>query len=271
MNYAVTLITSSHVYAFNAKQLTEISLAKLLVNIGLMPAQLTMGPMEVACSLEDKLRFSDYLGDRVALGYYIIDNGPLYQFATATLDRFTTQNNLTLAVFSRLTFLTTDIEQPVFASGAVFSELPDMSDTIPIYDTPLAGADEAVTTFEALDIYGQIGRHVRETANNLCAFCGLTVLLGEGSATLIRPIDDGGRVHVRNFIYLQGEPSRLFNRFAWTVGPDMEIIADAWATGTDVLSTINPNGKLLVGDDQRHWPDERALAWHRQRFFDRLR
>lgn len=246
-------------------------MAKLLVNIGLMPAQLTMGPMEVACSPEDELRFSDYLGDRVALGYYIIDNGPLYQFATATLDRFTTQDNLTVAAFSRLTYLSTDIEHPVFASAAVFSVLPDTFDTIPIYDTPVEGADEAQTAFEPLDIYGQIGRQVRTAAQNFCAFSGVTVLPGEASATLIRPIDDGGRVHARNFIFLHEEPARLFNRFAWTVGPDMEIIADAWATGTDVLSTINPEGKLLIGTDHRHWPDERALAWHRQKFLDRLR
>ena len=245
-------------------------MAKLLVNIGFMPAQLTMEAIEVACSQDDELRFSSYLGDRVALAYYFTNDGPLYQFARATLDRFKTESSQTVAVFSRLTF-NQDIEQPVYASGPVFSELPDMSDSIPIYDTPLYGADEAVTNFETLDIYGQIGRQVRETANNRCAFCGLTVLLGEGSATLIRPIDDGGRVHVRNFIYLQEEPSRLFNRFAWTVGPDMEIITDTWATGTDVLSTVNSTGKLLVGEEQRHWPDERALAWHRQRFFDRLR
>ena len=245
---------------------------KLLVNIGLMPVQMSTGPLDVACSSEDALRYSDCLGDRVALAYFIDDQGPLYQYASATLDRFTTRGNMLVAEFSRLTFLPNDVEQTVLASSAVFSVLSDTSDSIPFGEAaPLYGADEAGTIFESLDIYGQIGRQVRNAAQDLCAFSGVTVLPGEGSATLIRPIDDGGRVHARNFIYLHEEPSRLFNHFAWTVGPDMEIIADAWATGTDVLSTVNSTGKLLVGEEQRHWPDERALAWHRQRFFDRLR
>jgi hypothetical protein len=40
---------------------------------------------------------------------------------------------------------------------------------------------------------------------------------------------------------------------------------------TKLLSTINASGKLLHGDNPADWPDERALAWHREQFLQRLR
>lgn len=250
----------------------------LVVNIGPMPRQMTLSQLVVACSLTDELRFSSHIGEDVSLAFMVSENGPLSIFATANLDRFTSTNGDTRAVFTNLVILREELEHPNLSVGSVFSFRSNTSDLFaPRSITPHTGGDEAFSTFVSFDdatpleIYGQIGQQVRNIARGICALSGVTVSHSDGSATPIRPVDTGGEVHARNFIFLHDEPAQSFNRFAWTVGPDFEIIVDAWATGTNVLSTVNATGKLLVGDDQRNWPDETALAWHRQKFLERLR
>ncbi len=242
----------------------------LVVNIGPMPRQLTLDTVEVAFGSEDEMRYSSHIGQEVLLAYQFIADGPAMIFAKATLTHFASRGNQTLAVFTGAKILPEEIEMP-WQPREVFALAPDQG-----YWQPAAGklklpTEEAGAFFTRTDILGQIAAQVRSNARNICSFSGVEVAFGQGLANPIRPLALGGQEHVRNFIYLHDEPARLFNNFAWTVGPDLEIIADAYAMTTSMLSTLNAAGKLLVSDHPRERPDERALAWHREQFMQRLR
>ena len=245
---------------------------KLVVNVGHMPSGRERGPLEVACSLQDRIRFADHIGEDVFVAARS-GSGDLMIRAIATLERFASSGTSSSAVLVNMRALPVEKKVAEGPEKAVFSlwEDAEMDFTQTNTSLPYPGLDEAATAFVSLDIYGEIARQVREDRDSRCSFSGVEVSIGEGTATPIVPLDSGGKVHARNFIFLHDEPAQLFTQFGWTIGPDLEIIADAWATGTSVLSTINSTGKLLVGEDQRQWPDERALAWHRQQFLDRLR
>lgn len=87
---------------------------------------------------------------------------------------------------------------------------------------------------------------------------------------MIRPLHLGGELHVSNFLFLDPEPGALFERFAWTVGPQFEIIVDTHAVSPDIADTVNRTGMLALNDSVDSWPDREALAWHREQFFARL-
>ena len=246
---------------------------QLVVNIGAMPLPYGNGSLELACSVQDCIRFADFMGHEVLIAAAPRRGTRPAIVGKAVLQRFSLQTMSCFAVLSAFKQVLPEKTLAQWPERAVFWLPEDDAMTFAQADTARhdAGLDEAPTPFVALDIYGEIARQVRLDSENRCSFSGEAVTLGEGMATPIVPLDNGGKVHARNFIFLHDEPAQLFNQFAWTIGPDLEIIADASVMGTGVLATVNARGRLLVGDDQRQWPDERALAWHRQRFFDRLR
>jgi hypothetical protein len=248
-------------------------LPQLVVNIGAMPLPLENGALEVACSMQDRIRFADHVGQEVLIAATPRRGAKPALVGKAVLQRFSLQTTSCFAVLSAFDPFPSEKTLARGPERAVFwlSEDDDMFFAQTDTASQHTGLDEAQTQFVALDIYGEIARQVRIDSENRCSFSGEAVTLGEGMATPIVPLDSGGKVHARNFIFLHDEPAQLFNQFAWTIGPDLEIIADASAMGTSVLATVNTSGRLVVGDDQGQWPDERALAWHRQKFLDRLR
>lgn len=243
----------------------------LVVNIGLMPRQLALNKVEVACSLEDEVSYSSWIGQEVLLAYQLLADGPCLIFAKATLTQFASHGSESLAVLTSPRILPdeTEVAEP-FATG-IFKLLPDTDYAQPAFGSEQVPSKEAGAFFRHKDVLGQIAAQVRLNAQSICSFSGVAVKSGEGLANPIQPPALGGQEHTRNFIYLHDEPAEMFNRFAWTVGPDLEIIADAYAMTTEMLSTVNPSGKLLVSDDPAARPDERALAWHREQFMQRLR
>lgn len=110
----------------------------------------------------------------------------------------------------------------------------------------------------------QLGRQ----QNMRCSFADEKTY--NGVASVIRPLHLGGKLHVSNFLFLDPEPGALFERFAWTVGPQFEIIVDTHTTSPDVTDTVNRTGMLALSDSIDAWPDREALAWHREQFFARL-
>lgn len=102
-----------------------------------------------------------------------------------------------------------------------------------------------------------------------CAFSGVKTT--DGMAFIIRPLELGGKWHIENFLFLDPEPGNLFSAFAWTIGPRLEIIIDAFAMGADIAETVNRSGILALNRDTQFAPDQAALAWHREQFFARLR
>jgi hypothetical protein len=236
-----------------------------------MPRQLTLNKVEVVCTFADEVRYSSYIGNEVLLAYQVIASGPSIIYAKATLTKFASQEHNTVAVFTgpRILPEETKISEP-FEAG-VFKVLSDDHYSQPAFGKEELSANDAGAFFTRGGILSQIAAQVRLNAGGICGFSAVPVSLGEGLANPIRPLALGGREHVRNFIYLHDEPARLFNDFAWTVGPNLEIVADTYAVTSSVLSTANPSGKLMVSDDPTQWPDERALAWHREQFMQRLR
>lgn len=112
-------------------------------------------------------------------------------------------------------------------------------------------------------------RQLAAQQEDICAFSAIET--SEGMAFIIRPLDQGGRWHAGNFLFLHTEPGELFSAFAWTIGPRFELITDLSAMTPYVTETANSTGFLAISDQAMETLDREALAWHRQQFFDRRR
>lgn len=128
--------------------------------------------------------------------------------------------------------------------------------------------DDAPATDNFLTAIYQITNYLARQYERRCSFSDVPA--DNGVACVIQPPDSGGQLHVSNFLFLDPEPGVLFQRFAWTVGPQFEIIVDMHAMGPDIADTVNRTGLLALNDAVATWPDREALAWHRQQFFARL-
>ncbi len=102
-----------------------------------------------------------------------------------------------------------------------------------------------------------------------CAFSG--VRTAEGMAFIIRPLEQGGRWHIGNFLFCDAEAGEQFSALAWTIGPALEVIIDTYAIAPGMADTVNGPGRLAVPEDVATTLDRDALAWHREQFFARLR
>lgn len=130
-------------------------------------------------------------------------------------------------------------------------------------------AEEAPTLFDGFgSLNFEFTRQLEQQRRKRCSFSDVKTY--RGVAQPIRPVEHGGRFEISNFLFLDGEPGALFGNFAWTVGPQFQIIIDAQALGADVASTVNRTGMLALGDDVGHWPDRSALAWHFEQFMRRF-
>lgn len=246
---------------------------KLVINLGVVPRLTALDRLVVPCRFDDEIRFSHFIGADVLVARSLASGLAANYFAVARLARFEPQSkSLVLAHLKAVRPFSAEIEPQGRLADDVFQLIDDY-----VYDQAMGAGgvpslgEMAQPRFASFEVYGEIGRQVRQQQSGICAFSGVKVAEGEGGAVVIRPMDQGGRLHVGNLLFLHDEPGELFSRYAWTVGPELEIIVDSFAVGTDVLSTVAPTGKLAVGNDTNYRPDEAMLAWHRQQFFDRLR
>jgi hypothetical protein len=86
----------------------------------------------------------------------------------------------------------------------------------------------------------------------------------------IRPLAEDGPVHVTNCLPLAPAAAEAFSAGQLTVADDLRVIVDVGRIDQDLLSRLNPLGRLAVPRDEALRPDRRHLAWHRRRFFSRL-
>ena len=128
--------------------------------------------------------------------------------------------------------------------------------------------DEASALFHRAAGSGLLMDQLGRQTDYRCAFSG--VYTGNAVATIIRPIEDGGRVHISNFLYLDREVSDPFSNFHWTVGAEMEVITNTHLMTPELLEIIIPGGQLAVSRNGLESPDPDALAWHRSQFFARI-
>ena len=250
---------------------------RLAVDIGVVPRLFVSHSVSVSSNIDEELAFSGFVGSTVLLFGSSGENSQPEYIGLSTLNSFTSGvTDKTYLQLSNIRRLRVPVERSDAAAAgkAIYEITQEMFDAIVAEgDLTSRDIDEFPGLFKAptLTVYAAVARQLAERQHGRCSFSATVVKAGEGAAIPVKPRDLGGELHVRQCLFLHDEPAHLFNMFAWTVGPDHEIIVDSWRVGPDVLSTLNPLGKLLVADDQEWWPDETLLAWHRQKFLERLK
>lgn len=223
---------------------------------------------DVPCALDQHRQFEECLGEAVLIahvdqsgtaryialgqlaGFYIDDSGVGY----ARLDQINALPN------SALAFSSSETGKPIV-------EIQDKDFAAVIRGAGVEIDETAALFHQAADagiLMDQLGRQT----DYRCAFSG--VYTGSAMATIIKPIDKGGRYHISNFLYLDREVSDSFTNFHWTAGADMEIIVNTHLIAGELLEILVPGGQLAVNKGRLASPDPEALAWHRAEFFARI-
>ena len=244
-------------------------MSKLVIVTSTVQALLGDAAADFACTPTDALHFGHRLGEVVLIAT-VTSTGAHYE-AVGTLAGF--QNDAagrTRVHLEQINSLLSPV--PVFAElpsrQAIFEIDNEIFEGVIAQGTGDAQFDEETTRFRGFssrDILDQLARQSRRR----CVFSD--VITYKGVATIIRPLSEGGSAHVSNFLFLDREPSELFTRQCWTVGPSFGIILDTQSAGPDLMQTVNAQGVLALGERSETWPDRSALAWHRQQFFHRNR
>lgn len=248
---------------------------KLVVNIGAMPRLQTGRETIIQCRLPEQLQRDELVGSEVLLASAPSGDAVQEYFARGVLRTIDDgADGVSTIQIVQIQHFPSAIEAAFGDGGDLAVEIADDAFDGIVSDAHILppGLGEFTQGFlDAADVYAQINRQLAETERGICCFSGVRVQPGEGNATTIMPTQAGGQMHVSNFLFLHDEPAALFTQFAWTVGPEFEIIADSWRVGNEVLSTLSPSGKIVVGAQRGTRPDDAALAWHREQFFQRLR
>ena len=118
-------------------------------------------------------------------------------------------------------------------------------------------------------------RKVREAYDYRCALSGLRLRNGGGrpevQAAHIRPVERQGNDSVRNGLALSGTLHWMFDRGLVSVAEDHSILVSRNKVPTDVADRlIRRPARLLLPQDQRHWPHPANLRWHRENVFGQV-
>ncbi len=245
-----------------------------VVDIGVIPRLFVQTTLSLPVGLELEIRHARHLGTpALLLGRSDTDGVPEY-FAVGILQDFSSgeegNSRLNISGIKRLNH------------GVLAAHVPNAT-IEPINSTDfealvaegnferMANEEAPQTPLATLDTLKVVARQVARDYDNICGFSGVPVTDGRGRATPIRPIPEGGTAHASNFLFLHDEAATPFQRFAWTVGPAWEIIMDCSQVEQEVRETANWSGKLQLPVDPARWPQQAALAWHREQFLRRFR
>ena len=83
----------------------------------------------------------------------------------------------------------------------------------------------------------------------------------------IKPLPQGGPLHVRNFLCLTDEADLAFRSGHISVGPGWELIADLSRVDPELLERLNPIGRLRLPATEVSRPDPDLMRFHRERIF----
>ncbi len=89
----------------------------------------------------------------------------------------------------------------------------------------------------------------------------------EAQAAHIRPVEKNGPDSVRNGIAMSGTFHWMFDRGLITIAPDYAILLSAKNIPGPIRGLVNETGRLVLPADQRFWPHEHYLAFHRETVF----
>lgn len=227
------------------------------------------GTEQFPCNLRDELTFSNRIGDQILIANMSTSFAQGF-IALGKLAGFRTKQGDTIAVIDAVqTFPEVVASRDAEPAKPGMFELSDA-----IFEDVIARAvtgtavDEAGGFFLGAPAEDSFSANLAEAYRNRCAFSGIQT--SDGAAFIIQPIEHGGRFHISNFLFLDPELGELFAQFAWTVGPNLQIIIDAGAITADISDTVNRVGRLLLPVRSDAEPDPASLAWHFDQFTKRI-
>ncbi len=112
---------------------------------------------------------------------------------------------------------------------------------------------------------------IKRAYDNTCAVSGLRIINGggraEGQAAHIRPVHADGPDSLRNGVALSSTFHWMFDRGLISIDDDYSLLFKRNAVPGNVLSLVNPDGRLRVPEQEIHRPHRRFLEYHREVVF----
>jgi putative restriction endonuclease len=117
-------------------------------------------------------------------------------------------------------------------------------------------------------------RTVKAAYGGRCAISGLDLRNGGGrpevQAAHIRPVSDRGPDTVRNGLALSGTLHWMFDRGLISIAENYQILISHNKVSVETVKRlINPGQKLLLPENERHYPHPEYLRYHREEIYGR--
>ena len=134
-------------------------------------------------------------------------------------------------------------------------------------------ADEAAAGFASRPTeatYTAIQEQVLRVWRHKCAFTGRGDEEGSRlSIVAIRPRDQGGPLHVGNYVPMAADLERAWRSGHFSVGEDHRILGDLYRLAPEDQDSMVALFKMLLPDEARNYPSAELLSWHRLNVFGR--
>lgn len=133
--------------------------------------------------------------------------------------------------------------------------------------------DEAAASFASRPTeatYAAIRDQVLRVWRYQCAFTGTANTAGSSlSIVAIRPRDQGGPLHVGNYLPMVADLERAWRAGHFSVGEDHRVLGDLYRLAPEDQDSMVALFKMLLPDDPKDYPSSELLAWHRLNVFGR--
>lgn len=134
-------------------------------------------------------------------------------------------------------------------------------------------ADEAAASFASGPTeatYMAVRDQVLRAWRHRCAFTGVPDAASTPlNIVAIRPRDQGGPLHVGNYLPIAAELERAWRSGHFSVGENHRILGDLYRLAPEDQDSMVALFRMLLPDDPKDYPDAELLAWHRQNVFGR--
>lgn len=134
-------------------------------------------------------------------------------------------------------------------------------------------AAEAIAVFASKpseETYRAIRDQILRAWRGRCAFTGSAGVAGAPlSIVAIQPRDQGGPLHVGNYIPMSSDLERAWRLGHFSVGQDHRILGDLYRLAPEDQDSMVALFKMLLPDDPKDHPDPVLLEWHRTNVFGR--
>jgi len=134
-------------------------------------------------------------------------------------------------------------------------------------------AEEAAASFVSRPTeatYAAIKDQVLRAWRYSCAFTGRGDAGGAPlSIVAIKPRDQGGPLHVGNYLPMVAGLERAWRSGHFSIGQDYRILGDLYRLTPEDQDSMVALFKMLLPDDPKGYPDPELLAWHRDNVFAR--